>query len=140
MIVVKEKLELEIGGLPAIMVTVTGSGCDLQLLMQIVSLFEKINAAQSSAIATTLPKMTYPALNAALNWSGNTHASPTFRDSCRRLILISDEVRTDGSFLLHHFIDRHLRSEEGGAWKVALLGLAQSIAHYSLIGKKLVGS
>ncbi|KAM9308107.1 elongator complex protein 6 [Gastrophryne carolinensis] len=46
--------------------------------------------------------------------------------------LITD-WKTDGSFLIHHFISTYLK----GHCKVCVLGLAQSFSHYNLIAQKL---
>lgn len=48
------------------------------------------------------------------------------------IILIEDN-NTDGSFLLHHFISSFLR----GNGNVCIVGFAQTLVHYSSIGKKL---
>ncbi|TPX72172.1 hypothetical protein SpCBS45565_g00617 [Spizellomyces sp. 'palustris'] len=79
----------------------------------------------------------FPLLDAALNWSSTPSPSSSAHQSSGRFVLITDVVRADGSFLLHHFIGRHLRIEEGTGWNVVLVGLAQAFNHYLLIGKKL---
>ncbi|XP_068094636.1 elongator complex protein 6 [Hyperolius riggenbachi] len=46
--------------------------------------------------------------------------------------LITD-WKTDGSFLVHHFLSHYLKSH----YKVCFVALAQSFSHYSLIAQKL---
>ncbi|CAI9532819.1 unnamed protein product [Staurois parvus] len=50
----------------------------------------------------------------------------------RQFTLISD-WRTDGSFLIHHFLSYYLKSRR----KVCFVALAQSFSHYNLIAQKL---
>lgn len=50
----------------------------------------------------------------------------------RQFILISD-WRTDGGFLIHHFLSDYLKSRR----KVCFVALAQSFSHYNLIAQKL---
>lgn len=50
----------------------------------------------------------------------------------RKFTLITD-WKTDGSFLIHHFLSYYLKSR----WKVCFVALAQSFSHYNLIQQKL---
>ncbi|KAI8998159.1 hypothetical protein BC832DRAFT_595214 [Gaertneriomyces semiglobifer] len=71
----------------------------------------------------------FPAVDAALDWK-------TPESTCGRFALVTDELQSDGTFILQHFISRHLRSPDQRC-KVVLLGLAQTLANYIAIGKKL---
>jgi hypothetical protein len=52
-------------------------------------------------------------------------------------ILIADEVKSDGSFLIHHFISAAIRQVSGGGCIV--VSLSQIFHHYVSIQRKLVG-
>ncbi|KAI8830848.1 hypothetical protein BC829DRAFT_494647 [Chytridium lagenaria] len=75
----------------------------------------------------------FPSLEAALCFDP---PNPTFAGRrYPRSIIITDEVRADGAFLLHHFLGRSLRkSEERGA---VLVGLNQSLLHHDAVARKL---
>ncbi|XP_055985141.1 elongator complex protein 6 [Sorex fumeus] len=49
-----------------------------------------------------------------------------------RLTLLCD-ARTDGSFLVHHFLSFYLKAR----CKVCFVALAQSFSHYNIVGQKL---
>uniref|UniRef100_A0A6I8PBL4 Uncharacterized protein n=1 Tax=Ornithorhynchus anatinus TaxID=9258 RepID=A0A6I8PBL4_ORNAN len=52
-----------------------------------------------------------------------------------KLTLLCD-VKTDGSFLVHHFLSFYLRA----GCKVCFVALLQSFSHYNIVAQKLVRS
>jgi hypothetical protein len=52
------------------------------------------------------------------------------------LVLITDTISSDGNFLINHFIVNQLKANQC----IVLVGFNQTLNHYHLIGKKLVGS
>ncbi|TPX61927.1 hypothetical protein PhCBS80983_g00878 [Powellomyces hirtus] len=102
--------------------------------------------------------MSFALVDAALHWAlptptAGSASSPKFSSrpqlqnvptstssapvsSERTVVVITDQVRAEGGFLLNHFIHRHLRMEDAG-WNVVLVGVAQMWEHYLLVGKKL---
>ncbi|KAJ3300060.1 Elongator subunit elp6 [Borealophlyctis nickersoniae] len=76
----------------------------------------------------------YPPLDSALNWASSSSSSSN--PVSRRFVLITDELKADASFLLHHFISRHLRQNDPRC-SVTLIALAQTYQHYVLVAKKL---
>jgi hypothetical protein len=69
----------------------------------------------------------YNDLNSVLNWSEAKLPS-------EKLIVIEDSIRSDGSFLLHHFMNMFLKAEQ----RVCLVGFEQTLTHYFLVARKLV--
>ncbi|KAJ2960666.1 hypothetical protein NQZ79_g4049 [Umbelopsis isabellina] len=70
--------------------------------------------------------MGYDKLDAALAWPQNVPPAGSN-------IVITDTLKSNGNFLLHHFIANHLRAGQ----KVIVVGLSQIFNHYFLIGRKL---
>ncbi|XP_018430327.1 PREDICTED: elongator complex protein 6 [Nanorana parkeri] len=67
--------------------------------------------------------------------------APLFGSLTRQFTLISD-WKTDGGFLLHHFLSYYLKcilmvGVSSGGRKVCFVALAQSFSHYNLIAQKL---
>jgi hypothetical protein len=71
--------------------------------------------------------MGYDKLDAALAWQRNLPPAGSN-------IVIADTLKSNGNFLLHHFIVNHLRANQ----PVIVIGLSQIFNHYFLIGRKLV--
>lgn len=71
--------------------------------------------------------MGYATLDAALAFPNNLPPSNS-------QIIITDTLKSDGNFLLHHFLANHLKANQ----RVVLVGLAQIFNHYFLISRKLV--
>lgn len=71
--------------------------------------------------------MGYDKLDAALAWPQNIPPAGSN-------IVITDTLKSNGNFLLHHFISNHLRANQ----RVIVVGLSQIFNHYFLIGRKLV--
>ncbi|XP_003794587.1 elongator complex protein 6 isoform X3 [Otolemur garnettii] len=67
----------------------------------------------------------FPELNNLLNISPD-------RAEQGKLTLLCD-AKTDGSFLVHHFLSFYLRAN----CKVCFLALVQSFSHYNIVGQKL---
>ncbi|KAI8825211.1 uncharacterized protein EV422DRAFT_249913 [Fimicolochytrium jonesii] len=95
--------------------------------------------------------MTFPQVDAVLHWlsaASTTNTSSLDKPSALkatatatatsdgRTVIITDEVRAEGGFLLNHFLSRHLRADDQ-EWKVVLVGVAQTLGHYGAVGKKL---
>jgi hypothetical protein len=72
-------------------------------------------------------------------------------DSTHKHILITDELKTDGTFLLHHFMGIHLKKPTTNDTSDALLagkstadvgvvfvGLKEGLGHYETVARKLV--
>ncbi|KAI9287267.1 hypothetical protein BC943DRAFT_208035 [Umbelopsis sp. AD052] len=70
--------------------------------------------------------MGYDKLDAALAWQRNLPPAGSN-------IVIADTLKSNGNFLLHHFIVNHLRANQ----PVIVIGLSQIFNHYFLIGRKL---
>ncbi|ORE10117.1 hypothetical protein BCV72DRAFT_200459 [Rhizopus microsporus var. microsporus] len=49
-------------------------------------------------------------------------------------VLVLDTLRSEGNFLIHHFVINHLKANK----PVILVGLSQIFNHYFLIARKLV--
>lgn len=71
--------------------------------------------------------MGYSTLDAAL-------AFPNNLPPVNSHIAITDTLKSDANFLIHHFVVNHLKGDK----PVILVGLAQIFNHYFLIGRKLV--
>jgi hypothetical protein len=71
--------------------------------------------------------MGYDKLDAALAWQRNLPPAGSN-------IVIADTLKSNGNFLLHHFIVNHIRANQ----PVIVIGLSQIFNHYFLIGRKLV--
>lgn len=71
--------------------------------------------------------MGYATLDAALAFQNNVPPINTH-------IAITDCLKSDGNFLIHHFVVNQLKANK----PVILVGLAQIFNHYFLIGRKLV--
>jgi hypothetical protein len=71
--------------------------------------------------------MGYASLDAALAFPNNLPPVSTH-------IAITDSLKSDANFLIHHFIVNHLKADK----PVVLVGLSQIFNHYFLIGRKLV--
>lgn len=69
----------------------------------------------------------YSEVNSIFNWSEENTPKEKF-------IVISDTFTADGSFLLHHFINMHVKAKQ----RVCLVGLEQSYLHYFAISRKMV--
>ncbi|XP_063959887.1 elongator complex protein 6-like [Lytechinus pictus] len=64
----------------------------------------------------------------------NTHILSTESDNDEGdCYLVTEAGDSDGSFILHHFLTKYLKS--GG--KVVFLGLSQSFSHYNAVAQKL---
>ncbi|KAI9496422.1 hypothetical protein BDB00DRAFT_971465 [Zychaea mexicana] len=70
--------------------------------------------------------MGYATLDAALAFPNNV--PPT-----KSHIVITDTLKSNGNFLIHHFVGNHLKADR----HVILIGLSQIFNHYFLIGRKL---
>ncbi|KAI9033592.1 hypothetical protein CLU79DRAFT_724493 [Phycomyces nitens] len=70
--------------------------------------------------------MGYATLDAAL-------ALPNNLPPERIHIVITDTLKSDANFLIHHFVGNQLKADRS----VILVGLAQIFNHYFLIGRKL---
>lgn len=70
--------------------------------------------------------MSFPELNSVFTW-----CSPTLPTG---LLLITDVLEADGSFLLHHFITAYVK----GGCHTTIVGLENGFSHYFSIGRKLV--
>lgn len=51
-------------------------------------------------------------------------------------ILVIDTLKSEGNFLIHHFVINHLKANK----PVILVGLSQIFNHYFLIARKLVNN
>ncbi|KAI8981477.1 hypothetical protein BDB01DRAFT_697572, partial [Pilobolus umbonatus] len=71
--------------------------------------------------------MGYPTLDSVLAFKDNV---PPMNSH----IAVTDCLKSEGNFLLHHFIINHLKANR----PVILVGLAQIFNHYFLISRKLV--
>jgi len=67
----------------------------------------------------------YPSFTSVLNLS--------VEDLSKGEFILLEDNQTDGSFMLHHFISLFIK----GNASVCLVGFAQTMVHYSTIGKKL---
>ncbi|KAI8068378.1 hypothetical protein BC940DRAFT_299824 [Gongronella butleri] len=70
--------------------------------------------------------MGYDTLDAALAFPSNVPPSQSH-------IVITDSLKANGNFLLHHFIGNQVKAGQ----RVVLVGLAQILNHYFLINRKL---
>ncbi|KAI8984166.1 hypothetical protein BDF20DRAFT_368977 [Mycotypha africana] len=73
--------------------------------------------------------MGYATLDAALGFPNNLPPNNSN-------ILITDTLKSDANFLIHHFVINHLKNNK----RVVLVGLSHIFNHYFLIGRKLVKS
>lgn len=71
--------------------------------------------------------MGYATLDAALAFPNNLPPTQTH-------IVVTDTLKSDGNFLIHHFLSNQLKTDR----RVVLVGLAQIFNHYFLINRKLV--
>lgn len=71
--------------------------------------------------------MGYATLDAALAFPNNLPPSNS-------QVIITDTLKSDGNFLIHHFLANQLKANQ----RVVLVGLAQIFNHYFLISRKLV--
>lgn len=71
--------------------------------------------------------MGYASLDAALAFPNNLAPINSH-------IAITDTLKSDANFLVHHFVVNQLKNDK----HVVLVGLAQIFNHYFLIGRKLV--
>jgi hypothetical protein len=71
--------------------------------------------------------MGYATLDAALGFPNNLPPS-------RALLAITDSLKSEANFLLHHFLINQLKADKA----VVMVGLSQIFNHYFLIGRKLV--
>lgn len=71
--------------------------------------------------------MGYATLDAALAFPNNLAPSNSH-------IVVTDTLKSDANFLIHHFIGNQLKGDK----HVVLVGLAQIFNHYFLISRKLV--
>ncbi|XP_078008582.1 elongator complex protein 6 isoform X2 [Phascolarctos cinereus] len=67
----------------------------------------------------------FPELNNLLNVSPEKPEQGTFTLLC--------DAKTDGSFLVHHFLSFYLKAN----CKVCFVALLQSFSHYNIVGQKL---
>ncbi|KAI9244830.1 hypothetical protein BDA99DRAFT_577059 [Phascolomyces articulosus] len=70
--------------------------------------------------------MGYATLDAALAFPNNVPPTESH-------IVITDTLKSNGNFLIHHFVGNHLKADR----HVILIGLSQIFNHYFLIGRKL---
>ncbi|KAI9306964.1 hypothetical protein BJ944DRAFT_286592 [Cunninghamella echinulata] len=70
--------------------------------------------------------MGYDTLNAALAFPNNLPPKKAH-------IVITDTLKSDANFIIHHFTSNHLKTEQ----RVILVGLSQIFNHYFLISRKL---
>ncbi|KAI8137821.1 hypothetical protein BJV82DRAFT_524541 [Fennellomyces sp. T-0311] len=71
--------------------------------------------------------MGYATLDAALAFPNNVPPPEAH-------IVITDTLKSNANFLIHHFLGNHLKADR----HVVLIGLSQIFNHYFLIGRKLV--
>ncbi|XP_068952029.1 elongator complex protein 6 isoform X3 [Petaurus breviceps papuanus] len=67
----------------------------------------------------------FPELNNLMNVSPEKPEQGTFTLLC--------DAKTDGSFLVHHFLSFYLKAN----CKVCFVALLQSFSHYNIVGQKL---
>ncbi|SAL97740.1 hypothetical protein [Absidia glauca] len=70
--------------------------------------------------------MGYATLDAALAFPNNLPPTQTH-------IVVTDTLKSDANFLIHHFLSNQLKTDR----RVVLVGLAQIFNHYFLINRKL---
>lgn len=67
---------------------------------------------------------------------GNISPTDSHINSSLQTYMVTDEVRTDGAFVLHHFLSTFAKE----AAPICLVTLAQTLSHYSLVASKLASN